>query len=163
VEEWYDVARRQAGMLSQRQLTALGVSRSFVRNQIRAERWLQPTSSVFSTTTGPLARPQLLWRAVLHAGPTALVGGLTAAEVHGLQRWHRDRITVIVDDELSFDPLDGVRFFRSRRPLASFRSPGALPVCLLERCDSALRSVRAAPAYGPWRRGGHGAATPDDP
>ena len=73
-------------MLSQRQLTELRVSRSFVRNQLRARRWVQRTSSVFSTTTGPLSRPQRLWQAVLHAGPTAVIGGL----------------------ELSFDPLDDV-------------------------------------------------------
>ncbi len=138
-------------MLSQRQLNDLGITRSFVRNQIGAERWLQRTSSVFSTTTGPLSRLQLLWRAALHAGPTALVGGLTAAELHGLQRWHREEITVIVDDELSFDALDGVRFFRSRRPLLAFRSSGDLPVCLLEP------AVLLFAAYERHRRTAHGA------
>jgi len=108
VEGWYDVAERQAGMLAQRQLTELAVTRSFVRNQLRARRWAQRTSSVFSITTGPLSRPQLLWRAVLHAGPTAMVGALTAAEIHGLQRWPREQITVIVDDELSFEPWTGI-------------------------------------------------------
>jgi hypothetical protein len=151
VAGWYDVAERQAGMLAQRQLNQLGVTRSFVRNQLRARRWAQCTSSVFSTTTGPLSRPQLLWRAVLHAGPTALVGALTAAELHGLQRWPREQITVIVDDELSFEPLDGVRFFRSRRPLVAMRAPGALPVCRLEP------AILLFAGYERHRRTAHGA------
>jgi hypothetical protein len=113
---WPELAAGQAGMLSQRQLNTLGVRRGFVRNQLRARRWSQRTSSVLSVTTGPLTRDQRLWLATLHAGPTALLGGLTAAELHGLRGWHRDVVTVLVDDELSFEPLDGVRFFRSRRP-----------------------------------------------
>lgn len=152
MDRWYDVAERQAGMLAQRQLAELGVSRSFVRNQLRARRWAQRTSSVFSTTTGPLSRPQLLWRAVLHAGPTAMIGALTAAELLGLRGWYRDEITVIVDDELSFEPLDDVRFFRSRRPLAAMRSPGTLlPVCRLEP------AILLFAGYERRRRTAHGA------
>jgi hypothetical protein len=151
VEDWYAVAGRQAGMLSQRQLHELGVTRSFVRNQLRAERWVQRTSSVYATTTGPLSRLQAMWLAVLHAGPTAMLGGLTAAEVHGLERWHREQLTVIVDDELSFDPLPGVGFFRSRRALSAMRAPGVLPVCLLEP------AILLFAGYERNRRTAHGA------
>ena len=150
-ESWSQLADAQAGMLSQPQLTELGVSRSFVRNQLRARRWVQRTSSVFSTTTGPLSGQQRLWQAVLHAGPTALIGGLTAAELHGMKNWSRDDITVLVDDELSFDPLEGVRFFRSRRALASMRSARALPMCQLEP------AVLLFAGYEPNRRTAHGA------
>ncbi len=145
------MADTQAGMLSQTQLTELRLSRSFVRNQLRARRWAQRTSSVFSTTTGPLSREQRLWQAVLHAGPTALIGGLTAAELHGMKNWSRDDITVLVDDELSFDPIEGVRFFRSRRQLASMRSARALPLSQLEP------AVLLFAGYEPNRRTAHGA------
>ena len=152
-ESWCRVADAQCGMLSQRQLTELRVSRSFVRNQLRARRWVQRTSSVFSTTTGPLSEQQRLWQAVLHAGPTALIGGLTAAELHGMKNWSRDDITVLVDDELSFDPLEGVRFFRSRRALVSMRSARVLPVCQLEP------AILLFAGYEPSRRTAHGAVT----
>ena len=152
-QSWSRLADAQAGMLSQPQLTELRMSRSFVRNQLRARRWVQRTSSVFSTTTGPLSDQQRLWQAVLHAGPTALIGGLTAAELHGMKNWSRDEITVLVDDELSFDPLDGVRFFRSRRALASMRAARALPVCQLEP------AVLLFAGYEPSRRTAHGAVT----
>src|SRR5687768_2889833 len=149
-ESWSQLASTQAEMLSQRQLTELHVSRSFVRNQLRARRWVQRTSSVFSTTTGPLSWQQRLWQAVLHAGPNATIGGLTAAELHGMKNWSRKDITVLVDDELSFDPLEGVHFFRSRRPLAEMRSARALPLCQLEP------AVLLFAGYEPSRRTAHG-------
>jgi hypothetical protein len=138
-------------MLSQCQLNRLGVSRSAVRRHLRVGRWSQGTSHVFSTTTGPLSFDQRLWAAVLHAGPTALVGGLTAGAVHGLRNWDREVVTVLVDDELSFDPLPGVRFFRSRRPLADRRSPRALPLCRIEP------AMLLFAAYEPNQRTGFGA------
>ena len=128
-ERWGPLAATQHGMLSQRQLNALEVSRATVRSQLRAGRWSQRTSSVFSTTTGPLAWEQRLWCAILHAGPDALIGGLTAAKVHGMRGWERDEITVLVGNELSFEDLAGVRFFRTRRSLTDMHAPTVLPLC----------------------------------
>jgi hypothetical protein len=148
---WEDLAAVQAGMLSQSQLTGLRVSRGEVRSHLRVRRWAQRTTHVFSTTTGPLSWDQRLWLAVLHAGPTALIGGLTAAKVHGLRNWERDHITVLLDDELSFEPLDGVRFFRSRRPLADMRARSDLPLCMIEP------AILLFAGYEPNRRTAHGA------
>lgn len=132
-ETWQDLAARQEGVLSRATLARLGVSRSFVRNQLRARRWSQRTHSVLTTTTGPLSREQLQWVGVAHAGPTAMVGGLTAAGRHGLAGWHRETVTVLVDDELSFDAVDGIRFVRTRRSPLLLRSPRpGLPTCRLE-------------------------------
>ncbi len=153
MERWRQQAESQAGLLSQRQLTDLQVSRSAVRRHLRVGRWSQRTSHVFSITTGPLSFEQRLWMSVLHAGPTALIGGLSAGAVHGLRNWHRDEITVLVDDELSFDPVPGVRFFRSRRPLADWRSPRVLPVSRLEP------AILLFAAYEPSLRTGLGAVT----
>ncbi len=150
---WTALAARQAGLLSQSQLTELGVSRAFVRNQLRARRWAQRTSSVVSTTTGPLSDQQRLWLAVLHAGQTALLGGLTAAEVHGMKHWARATITVLVEDELSFEPVDGVEFFRTRRDLTVMRAPCVLPVCRLEP------AILLFAGYERHRRTAHGAVT----
>ena len=151
MEEWRSLAQTQSGLLSQRQLTELQVPRSAVRRHLRVGRWSQRTSHVFSTTTGPLSFDQRLWLGVLHAGPTAVIGGLTAGAVHGLRNWPRDQITVLVDDELSFDPVPGVRFFRSRRPLTDWRSPRLLPVSRIEP------AILLFAAYEPHLRTGLGA------
>lgn len=104
-----------------------------VRNQVVAGRWVELTPRVVSTTTGPFSRAQREWMAVLHAGPRSMLGGLSAARIHGLTGWDRDHVTVVVHDQLSFEPVRGVRFFRSRRPFTLLRSPRpGLPVCRLE-------------------------------
>ena len=130
---WEPLAQQQAGLLARRQLNALGFSRHYVRRQLDARRWVERTPLVVSTTTGPADREQMLWLGPLHAGGTALVGGLSALERHGLRNWQRDDITVLVDDERAFDPVPGVAFFRTRRSLEGFRSPQSdLPLCRVE-------------------------------
>jgi hypothetical protein len=125
------LAARQGGLVARRQLNELGRDADRVRNQVAAGRWVPRSSTVVSTFTGALEwREQL---GVLHAGGTALAGGLTALEWHGLRSWHRDDVTLLVDDELVFDPVPGVTFFRTRRPLPSMRDPHAeLPLCRVE-------------------------------
>jgi len=124
---------QQCGMLARRQLTAHGHDWGRVRNNVSADRWSERTDRVISTTTGTLTHHQRLWMAVLHAGPRSMLGGLTAAAAHGLTGWERDEVCVLVDDELSFEPVEGIRFFRSRRPYELLRSPlPGLPRCQLE-------------------------------
>ena len=122
----------QAGLLSHRQLRELGVSRGEIRNHVRVGRWAVRSGEVVSTTTGPLSREQALWLGVLHAGPTSMVGGLSAAGCRGLERWSRAEVTILVSNPMSFDPLPGYRFFRTRRPFEVLLGTGELPVCRLE-------------------------------
>ena len=62
-----------------------------------------------------------------------MLGNLTAAQVHGLVGWESETVCVVVDDELAFEPVDGVDFFRSRRPFALMRSPRpGIPTSRLE-------------------------------
>lgn len=131
--EWHELASAQEGILARRQLTGLDVGWHRVESQLAAGRWAERTPRVISTFTGTPTWEQRVWIAVLHAGERALVGGLTALRWHGLRNWDRDEITVIVDDELSFEPVDGVRFFRSRRDFRSIRHRRAdLPLCRVE-------------------------------
>lgn len=129
---WEELAARQEGMLSHRQLRELGVGRGIVRSRLDAGHWCRRTEEVLSTTTGPLSVEQRLWLGVLHAGGDALIGALTAASLHGMRGWQRDEITVLVRNPHSFEPVPGIRFFRTRRPLHLFASRGDLPVCRLE-------------------------------
>lgn len=123
----------QAGMLARRQLTRLGMDWDRVHRQIIAGRWAERTPRVVSVVTGTLTVEQRWWLGVLHAGPRSMLGGLTAGARHGLTGWKRQDVTVLVDDELSFEPVGGIRFFRSRRPFDLLLSPKpGIPSCHLE-------------------------------
>lgn len=133
-------------MVARRQLTASGTDWDAVEANVVARRWVVRTPRVVSTVTGELTTDQRRWLAVLHAGPRSILGGLTAAHRHGLVGWERDVVTVLVDDELSFEPVDGVRFFRSRRPFTVLRStrPG-IPSAALEPAILLWAAYDAAP------------------
>lgn len=119
---WRGLADAQEGLLARRQLNELGVDRWRVRNQVAAGRWVERSPTVISTTTGPPSREQLMWLGVLHAGPGALIGDLTAAEIAGLSNWHRDAVTVLVPRAASLQDVEGVRFVRTRRDLSGLRA-----------------------------------------
>ncbi len=128
-----DLALSQAGMLARRQLNELGIDRFGVRNQLAAGRWAERSDLVISTTTGALTREQWWWLGILHAGPRAILGGLTAAEATGLRNWKRDEVTVLIPQQLEVDDLDGISYRRTRRNLDYLRSPaGGIPRCRIE-------------------------------
>ncbi|MGG5259279.1 hypothetical protein [Phycicoccus avicenniae] len=132
MDPWTELAERQAGALAWRQLHELGVTRSLVRNKLASGRWARRTESVLTTTTGPLSDEQRHWVAVLHCGPDAMLGGLTALGLHGLSRWERDEVCVIVRNADSFEPVDGISLFRTRRRPAVLRGEHDLPRCRVE-------------------------------
>lgn len=124
---------QQSGVVARRQLRDVGHDRFRIRNQVTGQRWVERTSRVVTTFTGEPTVEQLRWIGVLHAGSRSLLGGLTAAEHAGLRRWRRDVVTVLVDDELSFEPVEGVDFFRSRRSFELLVDPASrMPRCRVE-------------------------------
>jgi hypothetical protein len=155
-----DLIESQAGMVARRQLNAGGHDADHVAAQVRARRWVVHTPRVIGTTTGALTWEQRCWMAVLHAGPRSLLGALSAAEVDGVTGWHRETVTVLVDDELAFEPVPGVRFFRSRRSFELLRSPrSGIPRAQLEPAlllwggyDAPLRAAHGALAAAVQQR-----------
>ena len=150
-EELRPLLKRQAGMVARRQLLSIGVAWPQVQAQLDAARWVARTPRVISTTTGELTVEQREWLAVLHAGPRSMLANLSAARRHGLERWERPYVSVLVDDELSFEPVDGVDFFRSRRPFELLLSPRpGIARCRLEP------AVLLWAAYEATNRAAHG-------
>lgn len=150
-ERWRRRAAEQAGLLTRAQLRELGFERWAVNHRIATERWTALSPTVVGTTTGALAREQLMWLGVLHAGGESLVGDLAAAEVHGLRNWHCDDVTILIRKGLDVgdEPLPGVRFVETRRPLRQLRHREAsLPVAIIEpavlRFAAYQRSTRTA-------------------
>jgi hypothetical protein len=113
-------------VLARRQLLALGYDNDYVDRQVSADRWQRVGEVVICTTTGQLSREQLMWAGVLHAGPWSAIGGLTALERRGLRHWHRDEITVLLAKSHNLEPLRGVRFVETRRPVSLYAT-GHLP------------------------------------
>jgi hypothetical protein len=136
----------QCGMVARRQLNQHGVDWDHVDAQVRARRWVQRTPRVISTFTGELTWEQRQWLGVLHAGPRSMLGSLTAAGRYGLTGWQRDHVSVYVDDELSFEPVEGIDFFRSRRPYELLRHPRpGIPMARLEPAVLLFAGYEAAP------------------
>ena len=133
-ERWRALAAAQGGLLTRAQLGGLGFDRWAVGHRIATDRWVERTPTVIGTTTGALTREQQMWLGTLHAGGDCLIGDLTAAEVGGLRNWHRDEVTVLVPRSTDVgDPIAGVRFVETRRPLREFRRRDLeLPVCQIE-------------------------------
>jgi hypothetical protein len=123
---WRTLAAEQAELLARRQLLQLGYDSDYVDVQVHAGRWQLVSDVVICTTTGVLTREQLMWAGVLHAGPGSAIGGLTALERRGLEHWHRDEITVLLAKSHNLQPIDGVRFVETRRPVGLYAT-GALP------------------------------------
>lgn len=133
-EPWRAIADTQAGLVTRVQLNRVGVDRWAVRHRIESGRWQELTPTVVATTSGELTREQARWLGVLHGGPEALLGDLTAAEVADLQGWHRDRVTVLVPHGADVGQGHPDLEFRwVRRVLPRLRQPGGgVPRCRLE-------------------------------
>src|ERR1700759_5596258 len=63
-----------------------------LRWRLTSGRWQQPCHGVVVAQSGPLSAPQQLWAAVLWGGRGALLAGVTAAGLDGLQGFAERRI-----------------------------------------------------------------------
>jgi hypothetical protein len=77
-------AARQANVLSREQLVQHGTSVSQIRAHIGAGRWRLLYPGIYYLSNGPLTRAAELWAGLLWAGPGAVLGFESAAEVLGL-------------------------------------------------------------------------------
>lgn len=132
-----EVARRQDLIVTRAQLRAVGCNANGVRNQVCAERWRAVGRHVVVLHLGPLSPRQRAWVGLLHAGSSATLDGLTAAELGGLRGWHREQIQVAVPHGINVPPMPGL-VVRTTRQALLLRSHQAasprrliMPVALL--------------------------------
>jgi hypothetical protein len=92
-----EMCARQAGVLT--------ISAAFqfmgepaVRWRLASGRWRRVCPDVIVTQTGPLSEQQRLWVAVLAAGDGAVLAGLTAARLDGLDGFTDRRIHVLIPE-----------------------------------------------------------------
>jgi very-short-patch-repair endonuclease len=102
-----ELADEQAGVLSRRQLYAVGVTRSEIRGQVRARRWRLIGDQSVLLHNSALCEGGARWAAVFQGGPRACLDGGSALVEAGLTRYEPERVRVSVPR--------GARVRRNRR------------------------------------------------
>jgi len=91
-----EIARRQSGTLSRRQLLDAGLTSQMITTRLERHRWQMLYRGVYAVFNGPPPRDAWLWGAVLRAGRGAVLSHQTAAELHGLIDIPAEAISVTV-------------------------------------------------------------------
>lgn len=99
------LAGRQDGVISRRQLFALGVPRWQTRAQVRARRWRTHGRQTIAVHTGSLGEIACHWSATFEAGTRGVLDGASALVAAGLKGYRPHLIRVSVPR--------GARTFRS--------------------------------------------------
>lgn len=79
-----ELMAQQSGVISRRQALDLGATDGFVRARITNGTWLEMSSGVYASSSSPASWERRLRAAVL-AHRVALVGGMSAAYLHGFE------------------------------------------------------------------------------
>lgn len=91
-----EIATRQGGVASRKQLYAAGVTRWQIRRQVDARRWQKIGDQSVATHNGDIADEGWRWAAVFQGGPRACLDGAAALVAAGLARFTVDRLRVSV-------------------------------------------------------------------
>ncbi len=121
----------QGGVLTAGQAAELGLGRPSLSRLIRSGRWRRLGPSLVFVHDVVPSWEALAWGGVLLAGPTARVGGLAAAYLHGLCADPPDRIVIMVPGRQLGARAPWV-FRRERIGARSARSPGDPPRLTVE-------------------------------
>jgi very-short-patch-repair endonuclease len=90
------LAAEQGGVVSRRQLYAMGVTRWMAKGNVRARRWRAIGDQSICVHTGPLSPEGHRWAAVFQGGPRAMLDGASSLEAEGLERFSLPRVRVSV-------------------------------------------------------------------
>ena len=138
-------ADQQAGVVSRRQLYALGTTRGEVRANVLAGRWRPVGRHSLHVRPGAVSETGRLWAAVLEGGPRAQLDGDSALVAAGLVHYVPERIRVSVPRGARIRHRGtSVDIRQTRRWDAGDLDPGASP----PRTRAEVAAVRA----GLWAR-----------
>ena len=138
-----ELASRQGGVVSRRQLYALGVTRWEVRSHVRAGRWQLVGDQSVHLHNGDLSITGHHWAAVFQGGPRACLDGASALVAAGLERFTVDRVRVSVPRGARVRRTSSYDIRQTRRWQASDIVEVGIP-----RTRPAVAAVRA----GLWAR-----------
>lgn len=89
-------AATQGGVVSRRQLYALGVPRWLVAREIRARRWARIGDQAVCVHNGPVGPAGHRWAALFVGGPRAMLDGASSLVASGLERFDEGKVRVSV-------------------------------------------------------------------
>jgi hypothetical protein len=105
-----ELLRTQDGVVSRRQLVALGVTDVEIARRLRRREWKRIHPGVYVNHTGPPTWSQRAWAAVLYHWPAALAGAsaMHLNKVRGYEPRPNDPIEVCVDRERNVKRRPGI-------------------------------------------------------
>ena len=133
------LAADQGGVVSRRQLYALGVTRWMVVANVRARRWRRIGDQSICVHTGPLTPSGDWWAAVFQGGPRAFLDGSSALEAAGLRHYSSLRVRVSVPRGAKVRRNRRYDIRQTRRWSADDVAPSGIP-----RSRPAVAAIRGA-------------------
>jgi very-short-patch-repair endonuclease len=129
----------QAGVASFPQLYALGLTRSQIRAELRAQRWRRHGSQAVAVHNGALTAHGEFWAATLNVGADAALDGVSALIAAGLTGFEEPLIHISVSKGTRYRRARGVRIHETRR-----RRPGDVDVDGPPQVHTPVAAIRAA-------------------
>ena len=108
-------AERQCGIVTSSQAIEAGLSRNAIHARVRTGRWQRLHRGVYATFTGEPGRLAVLWAAVLHGGPGAMLSHRTAAEQVGLSDSPSELVHITIPAERRVGREPGIVIHLSAR------------------------------------------------
>lgn len=110
-----ELASTQGGVVTRRQVYALGLTRGEVRANVRAGRWRRLHSQSICIVTGSPSTEAEGWAAIFEAGPRAYVDGDSALIAAGLRNYTPGPLRVSVPRGAKVRRVRGVNVRQTRR------------------------------------------------
>jgi very-short-patch-repair endonuclease len=133
------LAADQGGVVSRRQLYALGVTRWMVVANVRGHRWRRIGDQSICVHTGPMTPVGDWWGAVFQGGPRAFLDGASALEAAGLEHFSSLRVRVSVPRGAKVRRNRRYDVRQTRRWSADDVAPSGIP-----RSRPAIAAIRGA-------------------
>ncbi len=142
MDELARLMRRQAGVVSRRQVAAVGGTPAFIERQLRRREWVRVHPGVFLDHTGPPSRTQREWAALVRHPGSVLAGRSSLrADGIGAELTRRDAVELAVPHGRHLAREPGLEVVQLR-DFDRVARPDATPPRL--RVETALLMVAAA-------------------
>lgn len=141
------VARLQRGVLSRAQVLSTGLTDDALRHRIRpGGPWQRLLPGIYMTASGEPTRDQLLFAALLYAGPGSIITGPAALQLYGIRASRETVVDVLVPHRRQRASHDYVAVHRTSRMPPSYAIEAGLRFALPARAVAdTVRGMTALP------------------